>query len=87
MYTVDVESVNQHFLAIAHKTINDLPLSSTSALSYIPDLDVPDIRMAKVDISEVHRYICDLNINKAVGMDNISFLLKAFTVQYGSTLY
>ena len=28
--------------------------------------------LAEVDVSEVYRHICDLNIHKAVGVDNIS---------------
>ena len=69
---VDVESINQHFLSIAHKTTGDLQFSSTSPLSYISVLDVPVMALAEVDISEVYRHICGLNIHKAVGVDNIS---------------
>ena len=66
---VDVESINQHFLSIAHKTTGDLQFSSTS---YISVLDVPVMALAEVDVSEVYRHICGLGIHKAVGVDNIS---------------
>ena len=69
---MDVESINQYFLTIAHKTIGDLPFLSTSPLSYISASDVPAMMLAEVDVGEVYRHICDLNIHKAVGVDNIS---------------
>ena len=71
-FDVDVESINQHFLTIAHKTTGDLPFLSTSPLSYISVSDVPAMMLAEVDVGEVYRHICDLNIHKAVGVDNIS---------------
>jgi len=58
---IDVESVNQHFLTIVHKTVGELQLSTTSPLSYISVSGVP-----------VHECICDLSIQKAVGVDRIS---------------
>ena len=69
---VDVESINQHFLTIAHKTTSDLQFLTTSPLSYISVSDVPAMILAEVDVSEVYRHICDLNIYKAVGVDRIS---------------
>ena len=69
---VDVESINQHFLIIAHKTTSDLQFLTTSPLSYISVSDVRSMILAEVDVSEVYRQICDLNIYKAVGVDNIS---------------
>ena len=69
---VDVESINQHFLTIAHKTTDDLQFLTTSPLSYISVSDVLAMILAEVDVSEVYRHICDLNIHKAVGDDNIS---------------
>jgi len=71
---LDIESINQHFLTVAQKTINDVPLSVTSPLSYISVSDVPDIQLNEIDEGEVYRHICDLNIHKAVGQ--ITFLLS-----------
>ena len=69
---MDIECVNQHFLAIAHKTIDNLPYSSTCPLLYISSLNVPDMTMAEVEVGEVYRHICCLNIHKAMGVDNTS---------------
>ena len=69
---MDVECVNQHFLTIAHKTIGDLPYSSTCPLSYISSLNVPDMMLAEMEVDEVYRHICGLNIHKTMGVDNIS---------------
>ena len=33
---------------------------------------MPAMILAEVDVSEVYRHICDLNIHKAVGVDEIS---------------
>ena len=33
-FDVDIESINQHFLTIAQKPIDDVPLSVTSTLSH-----------------------------------------------------
>jgi len=74
---LDIESVNQHFLTVAQKTIDDVPLSVTSPLSHISVSDVPDIRLGEIDEGEVYRHICDLNIHQAVGVDNISKFIKA----------
>ena len=68
---VDGDSMNQHFLTIAHKTIGDLQLSSTCPMSYLSSLEVPHMTMVIVDVGEVYRHICDLNIHKAVGVDKI----------------
>lgn len=77
---MDAEAINQHFLTIAHKTVGELQSSITSPLSYISVSDVPDIIMKEVDVCEVHEYICDLNIHKAVGVDRISTkFIKAST--------
>ena len=53
-FDVDVESINQHFLTIAHKTTGDLPFLSTSPLSYISVSDVPAMMLAEVDVGEVY---------------------------------
>ena len=45
------------------------PLHSHICISV---LDVPDIQLDEIDEGEVYRHICDLNIHKAVGVDNIS---------------
>ena len=77
---MDAEAINQHFLTVAHKTVGELQSSITSPLSYISVSDVPDIIMKEVDVCEVHEYICDLNIHKAVGVDRISTkFIKAST--------
>ena len=68
---MEVESINQHFLTIAHKTTDDLPFLSTSPLSYISVSDILTMMLAEVGVSEVYRYLCDLNFHKAMGVDNI----------------
>jgi len=45
---------------------------TTSLLSYISVSDVPAMILAEVDVSEVYSHIYDLNIHKAVGVDDIS---------------
>ena len=77
---IDVESINQHFLTIAHKTVGEMQLSTTSPLSYIAVSDVPDMVMKEVDVWEVHRRICDLSIHKSAGIDKIpTKFIKAST--------
>ena len=65
---MDAEVINHHFLTVGHKTVGELPSSTTSPLSYISVLDVPDIALKEVDVREVHEYVCDLNVHKAVGV-------------------
>ena len=65
---MDAKVINHHFLTIAHKTVGELPSSTTSPVSYISVLDVPDIALREVDVREVHEYVCDLNVHKAVGV-------------------
>ena len=69
---MDAEVINHHFLTIAYKTVGELPSSTTSPLSYILVLDVPDIALKEIDVREVHEYVCDPNVHKAVGVDRIS---------------
>ena len=68
---MEVGSINQHFLTIAHKTTDDLPFLSTSPLSYISVSDISTMMLAEVGVSEVYRYLCDFNFHKAMGVDNI----------------
>ena len=71
--TLDVscDTINQHFLTVAGKTVSDLPSSSISPLSYIDCADVPDFSLSEVHVDDVFQHIQALDIHKAVGIDEI----------------
>ena len=71
--TLDIscDTINQHFLTVAEKTVADLPSSSVSPLSYICYADVPDLVFSEVHMDDVLQCIQALDIHKAVGIDEI----------------
>ena len=68
---VSCDTINQHFLTVAGKTVADLPSSSISSLSYIDCVDVPDFSLSEVHVDDVFQHIQALDIHKAVGIDEI----------------
>jgi len=67
-FDVSYDTINQHFLTVAEKTVADLPSSSVSLLSYIDCADVPDFFLSEVRMDDVLQHIQALDIHKAVGI-------------------
>jgi len=68
---VSCDTINQHFLTVAKKTVADLPSSSVSPLSYIDCADASDLFLSEVYVDDVLQYIQALDIHKAVVIDEI----------------
>ena len=81
------DTINQHFLTVAEKTVADLPSSSVSPLSYINYADIPDLFLSEVHMGDVLQYIQTLDIHNAVEIDGIPTRFVKIAVFYKSGKY
>ena len=70
-FNFDADDLNMHFLSIPGKTVQNLPISPVSPLSYIYETDVPCLDLTAVTEDVVISMICKLDSKKATGCDKL----------------
>lgn len=68
----DVDVINDYFLSISFKTVETVPLSSKSTLSYLPNFGELEFRLSTVSVSDVISILSSLDSGKATGCDELS---------------
>ena len=70
-FNFDADDLNVHFLSIPDKTVQNLPISPVSPLSYISETDVPCLDLTAVTEDVVISMICKLDSKKDCGCDRL----------------
>ena len=70
-FNFDADDLNMHFLSITGKTVQYLPISPVSPLSYVSETDVPCLDLTAVTKDVVISMICKLDSKKATGCDKL----------------
>ena len=71
-FSFHADDLNMHFLSIPSRTVQSLPISSVSPLSYVSEVKVPPLNLTAVTEDVVISIICKFDPKKATGCDNLS---------------
>ena len=73
-----IDAINDYFLLIPFKTVETIPLSFKSPLSYLPNFGELEFRLSTVPVSDVISILSSLDSGKATGSDELPLrFLKA----------
>ena len=83
-FTFDADAINDYFLSIPFKTVETVPLSSESPLSYLPDFGELEFSLSTVSVNDVVSILNSLDSKKATGCDELPLrFLKACPAEMG----